>query len=99
MARIGDLPQSEGPRRTEQTRRREEPTRGTDQSDDTSSSDRVDLSTDARLTTRMADEARKAPDVREDRIEEVRAKIESGELDSEEVRGVIADRLLDQFGI
>ena len=54
---------------------------------------------DAALATRMADEARQAPDVREDRIAEVKARIESGELDSDEVRGVIADRLIDQFGI
>ena len=49
--------------------------------------------------TEQAGEARQAPDVREDRIAEVKAQIESGELDSDEVRGVIADRLIDQFGI
>ena len=64
-----------------------------------SSTDSVDLSADAQLATRLADETRNTPDVREDRIAEVRARIDSGELDSEEVRGVIADRLLDQFGI
>ena len=99
MPQIGDISQPEGPRRTDQTQRREEPTRGTQQTGDASATDRVDLSTDARLATQMADQARQTPDVREDRIAEVRARIESGELDSEEVRGVIADRLLDQFGI
>tara|TARA_Y100000588_G_scaffold377342_1_gene456356 strand:- start:787 stop:1116 length:330 start_codon:yes stop_codon:yes gene_type:complete len=99
VPRIGDVSQPEGPRRTEQTRRREEPARGTEQAGEASSTDRVDLSSDAQLATRMADEARQAPDVREDRIAEVKARIESGELDSDEVRGVIADRLLDQFGI
>ena len=93
MPRIGDVSQPEGPRRTEQTRRREEPARGTEQAGEASSTDRVDLSSDAQLATRMA------PDVREDRIAEVKARIESGELDSDEVRGVIADRLIDQFGI
>ncbi len=99
MPRIGDISQPEGPRRTEQTRRREESARGAEQTGDASATDRIDLSTDARLATRMADEARQTPDVRQDRIAEIRARIESGELDSEEVRGVIADRLLDQFGI
>lgn len=99
MPRIGEISQPEGPRRTDQTQRREEPARGAQQTGDASATDRVDLSTDARLATQMADQARQTPDVREDRIAEVRGRIESGELDSEEVRGVIADRLLDQFGI
>ena len=65
--------------------------------------DSVELFSDVRqaqeLQSRLAQEARNAPEVREEKVAEARARLEAGEYDSEEVRETIADRLLDQFGI
>ena len=51
------------------------------------------------METRLQEEARDISDVREDRVAEVRQRLQSGELDRDEVNRVIADRLLEQFGI
>jgi anti-sigma28 factor (negative regulator of flagellin synthesis) len=90
MPRINDLPAPEGPERTQRAEERRQ-------------ADAARSSTTARQTqelqTRLADTARDIPDVRQDRVAEARARLESGEYDSESVRRVIADRFLDQMGI
>lgn len=102
MVRINDLPAPESPQRsrTNQPQRSE----GSDQSSaSVPSSDSLEISDAAKQSqddqARLTEEARNIPDVREDKIADVRARLESGEFDSEEVRRVIADRLLDQFGL
>ncbi len=104
MPRIHDIPQPDDPRRTEraETRRTEQAKRQA-RAQDAAPSDSVELPDDVRrvqdLQNRLTEEARSAPDIREDRVSQARAKLESGELDSEDVRRTIADRLLEQFGI
>ena len=102
MPRINDLAQPDDPRRVErsETRRTEE---AREESRTDAAGDSVGLSNDSKraqeLQIRLAQEARSAPDVREDRAAEARARLEAGEYDSDEVRETIANRLLDQFGI
>lgn len=104
MPRIHDLPQPNDPRRTEREEtRRTEQARRQAQARDTAPSDSVELSDGVRrvqdLQNRLTEEARNTPDVWEDRVAQARAKLESDELDRENVRRTIADRLLEQFGI
>ena len=105
MPRIHDLPQPEGPRRTErsETRRSEGSERTPKQAATTAPADRVEVSDDARqvqdLEKNLADAARELPEIREDRVAQARARIEEGHYDSEEVRRTVADRLLNLFGL
>lgn len=99
MPRVGDAQQPDDPRCTDQVRRRDPQTRESARMDESQSSDSINLSTDAQVRAELTEEARNLPDVREDRIAEIRERIASGELDTEEVRRVIADRMLDQLGI
>lgn len=102
MPRINDLAQPDDPRRVEraETRRTEE---AREESRTDAPGDSVELSNASQraqeLQSWLAQEARSAPDVREDRVAEARARLEAGEYDSDEVRETIANRLLDQFGI
>ena len=102
MPRINDLAQPDDPRRVErsETRRSEE---AREDSRPEPAGDSVELFSDVRqaqeLQSRLVQEAKNAPEVREEKVAEARARLEAGEYDSEEVRETIADRLLDQFGI
>ncbi len=101
MARIDDIPQSEDPRRTEraQARRRTEVAKQSA----AGPADRVEVSDTAReaqaLQDRLVDGVRNQPDVRQDKVAQARARMESGELDSPEARQAIADKLLESFGL
>jgi negative regulator of flagellin synthesis FlgM len=105
MVRINDVPQPDDPRRIERAdaRRAREAraSSGTRRSNETS--DTVEVSSEGRdvreMAQRLTDEARNTPDVRQDRVAAAKAKLQSGEYDSEAVRRTIADRLLEQFGI
>ena len=100
--RIDHVPPAPDPRRTQRTE--SQGTESGNQSESTAPvEDRVEISSAAQQARteqeRLQDAARDIPDIREDRVAQARARIESGELNSEEIRRVIADRLLDQFGI
>ena len=104
MARISDVPQPVDPRDP----RRVEGERQRDQAESTSRTERPDslnISSDARetesLRARLTDEAANTPDVREDKVADVKARIASGEFDanSDEVIRAIADSMLNQLGI
>jgi len=103
MPRINDLPAPEGPERTQRAEERRQADAARSRSASGTGADSIQISTTARQTqelqTRLADTARDIPDVRQDRVAEARARLESGEYDSESVRRVIADRFLDQMGI
>ena len=103
MARIQDVPQPDDPRRVERTQQRRTQELREAAKTGTPGADRVDVSTDTRdiesLKTALMNESKNVPDVREDRVAAVKQKLESGELDTPEARGKIADSLLDQFGI
>lgn len=104
MARISDVPQPVDPRDP----RRVEGERQRDQAESTSRTERPDslnISSDARetesLRARLTDEAANTPDVREDKVADVKTRIASGEFDanSDEVIRAIADSMLNQLGI
>ncbi len=104
MARIDDIPQSEDPRRTEraQARRQTEAAKQSAASP-AAPADRVEVSNTAReaqaLQDRLVDGVRNQPDVRQDKVAQARARMESGELDSPEARQAIADKLLESFDL
>lgn len=92
--RIDGLPAPEGPQRT----RGNEPRRTPDNArtkESQAPSDRVELSE----ATRLQEAARKLADIREDRVAQARARIAAGDYDAENVRRIIADRILEQFGV
>ena len=105
MVRINDVPQPDEPRRIQRAdaRRSQEAreTTGTRRPNETA--DSVEVSNEARgaqeMQQRLTDAARNTPDVRQDRVAAAREKMQAGAYDSEAVRGTIADRLLEQFGI
>jgi len=106
VARISDIPQPTDPRDPRGVRgRRERQTSETPSADRASGTDSVNISTDARetdaLRTRLTEGAANTPDVREDRVADVKARIASGEFDanSDEVKQAVAEGLLDQMGI
>lgn len=99
----GNLP-PQGPQRTQQDNaRRTQENRNSETASTTDAGDRVELSNSAQeareLESRLQNEVRNVPDVRQDRIEEVRERIANGEFDNESVRRVIADRILTQLGL
>lgn len=67
-----------------------------------SANDVADISSEAK---QMADIQKakvavdKAPDVRQDKIEEVKAKLESGAYDNEEVMKTVAERIMKALGL
>ena len=99
----GNLP-PQGPQRAQQNNEREvRESRNRETASATDAGDRVELSNAAQetreLESRLQNEVRNLPDVREDRIAEVRERIANGEFDNESVRRVIADRILTQLGL
>lgn len=71
-------------------------------SDAASGSDIAEISTEAK---QLAEEAKiksiidKTPDVREDKIKEVREKMANGSYDNEEVLKTVADKLMKVLGL
>ena len=67
-----------------------------------SSSDVAEISSEAK---QMADIQKakvavdKSPDVRQDKIEEVKAKLESGAYDNEEVMNKVAEKIMKALGL
>ena len=57
--------------------------------------DRVELSADARLADNAVRAASKAPEVRQDVVERVRAKLDAGELGKDLFR--LADKMIDNL--
>ena len=90
--RIEGTPIPEGPQRTHQSDPRRQNTAA---SDTTDAADSVEISDTAALQSA----ARDLPDISEDRVAQARARIASGEYDNENVRRIIADRILDQLGL
>jgi len=94
LGKIDGTPVPEGPQRTRQNEpRRTQDNTATSGADD--ASDSVELS----ATASLKNAPREVPDIREDRVAQARARIAAGEYDSENLRRIVADRLLDQFGI
>ena len=104
MPRIHDILPPDGPRRNERTDARrsdraDRPRAGSE----AAPSDRLEISDDALRARDMQDrlraEVRNTPEVREDRVAQVRERLASGEYDTDSTRRIIADRLLEQFGL
>jgi len=60
----------------------------------TNTADELDISHEADLASR----AREVPEIRADRVAEIRRQIESGEYETEERLNLALDRLLDEIG-
>ncbi len=103
--RVDGLSAPEGPQRTRQneSRRTSDNTRSSENTASANEADRVELSTAAQdtrqLESKLQNAASDIPDVREHRVAQVRARIASGEYENENVRRIIADRILSQLGI
>lgn len=108
MARISDVPQPIDPRDP----KRVESRRDADTSETKSSgasgatgADRVAISSDAReseaLRDRLTQAAANTPDVREDKVAEIKERIANGEFDanSDQIKRAVADAMLDQLGL
>ncbi|HSQ42455.1 MAG TPA: flagellar biosynthesis anti-sigma factor FlgM, partial [Fibrobacteraceae bacterium] len=66
-----------------------------------SSSDTVSISKEAKAASeaaRVTANAEAMPDVREDRVAEVKSKVESGYYNTPEFQDQLAERLLKEFG-
>jgi negative regulator of flagellin synthesis FlgM len=59
----------------------------------TSGVDQLDISPEADLVSRV----RELPDIRADRVSQIRAEIESGVYETDEKLDIALDRLLDEF--
>ncbi len=101
LGKIDGLPAPEGPQRTRQNETR----RSTDTAQNRASNtaDRIEVSKAAQETqetvNRLQEAARQLSDIREDRVAQARARIAAGDYDAENVRRIIADRILNQFGL
>ncbi len=65
-------------------------------------SDNVEISEEAKKLSELAQFQKvveASPDIREDRIAEVKAKLESGAYDNEEVMLTVAERLMKVLGL
>lgn len=63
--------------------------------------DSIDLSEEAQAKAellRAMGAVRNTPDIREDRIAEVRRKLEDPNYIDERIKGIVADRIVDMFG-
>jgi negative regulator of flagellin synthesis FlgM len=94
----------QGPKSTQQKRAAvTQESRNREVASATDAGDRVELSGAAQETRELESQlqarVRDLPDVRQDRIAEVRSRIASGEYDNENVRRVIANRILTQLGL
>ena len=57
--------------------------------------DQLDISPQADFVSRVRD----IPDIRADRVAEIRAQIAAGEYETEEKLSIALDRLLDEFNV
>ena len=67
----------------------------------TTPTDQVDISAEAELnsqTIEMIDQIQDLPEIRTDRVAQIREAIESGTYETEEKLNVAIDRLLDEIG-
>jgi len=107
VARISEVSQPIDPREPKRVgdRRPSDSTSETASDSATSRSDSVNISSDARdtdaLRYKLTAEAANTPDVREDKVADVKARIASGEFDanSDEVKHAVANGILNQLGI
>ncbi len=66
------------------------------------SADTAEISTEAK---QLAEEAKlrsildKTPDVRQDKIDEVKAKLQNGDYNNEEIMNVVAEKLMKVLGL
>ena len=102
--RIEGVPAPEGPQRSRESRRTSDNARTSENAARSAGeTDRVELSGAAQesrqIESRLQSAASDVPDVREDRVAQARARIASGEYDNENVRRIIADRILSQLGL
>jgi len=66
------------------------------------SSDEVEISEEARQlaeASKIEDIVRQTPDIREDRVAEVKAKLERGDYNREEVFDAVAERIMKALGL
>ncbi len=64
--------------------------------------DSIDLSEEAKSRAelyRLSEKVRMSPDIREDRVAEVKKKLEDPNYIDDRIKGIVADRIIDIFGL
>jgi negative regulator of flagellin synthesis FlgM len=64
--------------------------------------DSISVSEEARHKAellRLSEHVRNSPDVREDRVAEVKRKLENNEYNNDETIAALADKIIDSFGL
>lgn len=64
--------------------------------------DSIDLSEEAKSKAelyKISEKVRLSPDIREDRVAEVKKKLEDPNYIDDRVKGIVADRIIDLFGL
>jgi negative regulator of flagellin synthesis FlgM len=64
--------------------------------------DSIDVSDEAKAKAELlqaAELVRTSPDIREDRIAEVKKRLENPNYINDSVKGLVADRIMDMFGV
>jgi negative regulator of flagellin synthesis FlgM len=68
----------------------------------TGGKDSIDVSDEAKAKAELlqaAEIVRSSPDIREDRITEVKKRLEDPDYINDKVKGLVADRIMDLFGL
>ena len=73
---------------------RAQPTQPTARPDQTTGVDQLDISHEADMASRISE----IPDIRADRVAEIRAQIEAGVYETDEKLNVAVERLFDEIG-
>ena len=64
-----------------------------------SSKDTVEISTEAQELQRIKEVAARLPEIRDERVTQVRQRVESGYYDRDDVKSSVIDELIDHFGL
>ena len=61
-------------------------------------SDELDISPAAEETVRLVEQVKQVPEIRQDRVDEIRAQIAAGTYETDEKIQIAVERLLDEIG-
>ncbi len=64
--------------------------------------DSIDVSNEAKMLSEVyfaMEAVKSAPDIREDRVAEVAAKLQNPDYINDAIRGIVADRVMDTLGL
>ena len=64
--------------------------------------DSIDVSDEAKAKAELLqaiEVVRSSPDIREDRVEEVKRRLQDPNYINDQIKGLVADRIMDMFGV